>query len=741
MPGIAETTAGVGGLEVLNGRQKGTRVPLRLPVTVIGSGPGCDVRLTAAGVGELHCVVVVTPAGPAVRSLFPESTRLNGGPAAAALLRDGDELAVGPCTFRLAWHGATAADRPAAPPAADPSAAPASPHAEWQLKEREQALHEQEHQLATLIEERQRQVQGLLDQLAEGREQLRRERAATAAERAEATAAAAEARRLHTARKRDRERARKAAARLLRRTRAKCTAELAAATAERQGVERDRRVVAADLDRLAAERDRFRADAEAHTARVHDAWAMLAEGQDRLAAERKDAEQELSRLFQLLDTRSAAVAAEEQKLEEADRRLAAERRAFEDHGEAVREEVAGLEQRAANLRAVVEELEARRASLAAPPADAAFVPDAIPVMDPVPLDGRADRSADELLTLLQYREHELDRERKALVAAREELDRLAGDLADQRAVLAEQADRLADDRREWQQSEAVTVAEFEAVARDLDERERAVAGREDMAARAETARRERERDLARFRAKLDGWQAALTAHEARFFAEKHSVEADLAARRGRVVDREAGLAKVCRVWGEVRARERAELAAELTRCAEERGWYAAGLAGLDRERQGLLADAGRVAGLAVALEEARQSWEKTAGSPRAARRLRVFRRRWEGQFRRYAAALARRRDALAAEAAALDDRSRELRGLIAAAAAERAVLAERRQELDRAQLAAEPAAGDEPVILSLADARRGDNHLAGVRAEVERLAAEVRLQEDGADADGVSWAA
>jgi hypothetical protein len=720
MPDIAEAAAVVGGLVVLNGRHQGTHIPLRLPATLIGSGPGCDVRLTADDVAEVHCLLVATPVGPAVRSLFPDSTHLNGRPTAAALLHDGDDLAVGPCTFRFTWRGGTAIVTPAEreePPAA-----------EWGLREREQALHEQEHQLATILEERQAQILGLLDQLSEGREKLRQERAAVAAERAAAATDADAARRLHARRKKDHDRTRRAAARLLRGARKECTTERVAAADER-------RLLAAAQDQFAAEVKRSRTETDAHTARLRDGWKLLSEAQNRLAADRAGQEAELSQLFQLLETRSAAIGNERAELRAAEKAFADERRSADARGRALESEIAGLEQRAAHLRAAVDDLELKRAE------PEVFVPEALPVLGPVPLDSRADRSAAELLAELQYREHELDRERKNLAAARAELDRRADALADREVILAEQSARLDAARQDWQQSEAGTVGELEDVARELAARDEYLSAREAALSRVDLASRDRERDLTGLREKLDAWQAELTAHEARFVADKGRSDAELAARWGRVADREAALTEVCRVWGELRKGERDELRGELARWAEDRERFTAALAGLDRQREELLADAARVAGLGMALEEAKQAWDKATASPRAWRLLRVLRKRWEGRFRRYAMDLTRRREEVTADAAAVGKRCKELHRLLAHLAERHAELAEKRQTADREGLAsARPAAADEPVILSLADARRERDaaSLAAAREAAERLSTDLGLL-DADERDAVPY--
>ncbi len=61
-----------GELVVRNGKRKGTRLPLRHPVTLIGSADGCDVRLAGEGVGPVHCAVALTTAGPVLRAGFTD---------------------------------------------------------------------------------------------------------------------------------------------------------------------------------------------------------------------------------------------------------------------------------------------------------------------------------------------------------------------------------------------------------------------------------------------------------------------------------------------------------------------------------------------------------------------------------------------------------------------------------------------------------------------------------------------
>src|SRR6516162_4051387 len=87
---------GLRGLVVQSGRGAGACHPVRAPVTLVGRSAGCDVRLEAAAVHGLHCLLAPVPGGIALRALYADGVKVNGRPAATAVLRDGDLLEVGP---------------------------------------------------------------------------------------------------------------------------------------------------------------------------------------------------------------------------------------------------------------------------------------------------------------------------------------------------------------------------------------------------------------------------------------------------------------------------------------------------------------------------------------------------------------------------------------------------------------------------------------------------------------------
>ena len=73
------------------------------PVTLVGSGESCDLRILDLLVRPVHCAVSVTPDGPHLRSLGG-STPVNGVRSSSRLLKTGDILTVGPVELEVHWR-------------------------------------------------------------------------------------------------------------------------------------------------------------------------------------------------------------------------------------------------------------------------------------------------------------------------------------------------------------------------------------------------------------------------------------------------------------------------------------------------------------------------------------------------------------------------------------------------------------------------------------------------------------
>lgn len=494
---MAETSRpSVGELIVRNGSKRGTRIPLRLPATLVGSGPQCDVRLTADTVGELHCLITATPAGPVLRSWHPQHTRRNGTPTASAVLASGDELRVGPCSFTLVWSAPQQATKP--------ETVVEEPVVETVVAEVEPVLVE------TAVEAEPVDDFAMLWVAPPEAEVVPLEE--TLAELAEIETLKQQALKVHAAAKAERDHVRQVAKRFYRKLKSAWAGERKKYKGERAAFDLERKAHAAAVAKFAAERW----EAGAYRKRLYEAWELLGENQRRVLADRKQAEQWVAEQTYRLDSRKTEVADREQRVEEKSRLTEARARDLAD-------EIANLEGRAANLRGVIARLnEQRTATPAAVPA----------VLPAVSLDAPAgvwSSEADELVSHLREAETAVQRDRQKVEAAKQQLTRYAADLRDQKAVLAEQVAALAAASTLWQTAETRTLAELEHLARAIQKRELELDEREQMLTAAEVERRTREQDLWRLRLKLDDWNIALTAQETALAAARELTETDLAA--------------------------------------------------------------------------------------------------------------------------------------------------------------------------------------------------------------------
>ena len=685
-----------GELVVQNGKRRGTRVALTVPVTLIGAAERCDVRVQGPAVADVHCLISITPAGPALRSWQPDATRVNGELTAAGLLHDGDVLQVGPCLFRFVWHSEELIALHVAPPEASIAvvAGPIVRDELWDLQEREAALHRHETELANLLDHRQHMLADMMCELATHREELRRKKArdydGISADRAEARKLRDHAERFRKDARQRRTKVKAVHSRFLLRMKSKWSAERRAVESERTELERTRSQFTRDAERATAERERFTAEAQAYQKRLTDAWTLLAEGQRRLLADRQEAERAHAIQREQLDKQLAEVAVHATTLE-------AGRQKWEARVQELIAEAARLDVRATQARAIVQQLEDRRGVLET---DTAYgSPTSVP-LDRAIVIVHEKQDASELLTDLAHKERDLTRERGGLIQARAALERGAADLYDQRCVLAEQVAALVVAREAWQVEEYRTITELEGLARGVDHREKSLDARDREIETRDRNSRLRDENLREYRRNLDQWQLDLSERE-------HAMQAagaELSAKQDHLARWEESLGDVAREWADAHQSEVERLRIELDAAATTRASFATKEKELDRDRLEVLASARRLAALDLTAVQARGD-----SGPLAERRLRVLQKQWERHFLRLSQDLTKRRTALDGATALAETRQREL-------ARELVRLHERRAaevEKDRLRLLAErspepePVDDMEPVILSLAGGRVG----------------------------------
>jgi pSer/pThr/pTyr-binding forkhead associated (FHA) protein len=196
--------APAGELVVQNGRLRGTRRPLNMPLTFIGRGDGCDIRLDAGNINPLHCLLLHGPSGLLLRDLQSTTgTFVNGERVQARTVRDGDLVAVGPFQLRVRLPAAETAGVSATDPVEPtPSAAASLPaesspgekdalriqaaavaaqqaalvDEEDRLHQRRAGLEQQEGQLAAHLEDKRRRLVQLREEAQAARVALQKER-------------------------------------------------------------------------------------------------------------------------------------------------------------------------------------------------------------------------------------------------------------------------------------------------------------------------------------------------------------------------------------------------------------------------------------------------------------------------------------------------------------------------------------------------------------------------------------
>jgi hypothetical protein len=118
---------------------------------LVGSVPGCDLRLPGTNLAPVLCLISRQPTGASLRKLAPvQAMTVNGRTVASAYLSDGDRITLGPADMIVRIRVAElASSTPADPPPAQLKAAPNS--------RRDQATRAAQEELAARLQEVSRQ--------------------------------------------------------------------------------------------------------------------------------------------------------------------------------------------------------------------------------------------------------------------------------------------------------------------------------------------------------------------------------------------------------------------------------------------------------------------------------------------------------------------------------------------------------------------------------------------------------
>lgn len=546
---------------------------------LVGSVPGCDLRLPGTNLPPVLALIARQPEGASLRKLAPVApVAVNGRPVSAAALRDGDRVALGGAEITIRFSGAAAA--PADDDGRDLAARyrarrdrlarrqEAVRRASRAVRARQQELDAREAELAP----REAMAEAGGQQLARERELLDEQHRLVAARQQELTrelsarTADLEAREARLVADKDAlEKGQKQhQADLVRLDRLQAAlearqrqlAERARETDRRfEQMQRDARAMeeqAAQLDewhtRLSADADQLEARQKEHAAAaaaldqrasaVEGQQAMLATLRTRLERLRDEVRRQEQALSEARQQHEAAVADIDGRLEEAERLRAAaandkqlmdeERRRFEERRTLLEQAVAQLRQARETLEVDQAEVSARREQIDAEAAELAGRTEALLTRgEQVEQMGerlQADRQA------LADREEALGRAEQALAVLQGQVRRRADELDDRQkdmdraeADLAGRAAKVTEQLALHEEGHRRAGAELEALRGQLDER----AGELE---RRSAALAEREREVEAERQRFDEARRGLTAQQQALGAQRLTWEVERDAR-------------------------------------------------------------------------------------------------------------------------------------------------------------------------------------------------------------------
>jgi chromosome segregation ATPase len=727
-------------LLIESGPLKGTRRALDIPLTCLGRGPACDLRLDADGVSPLHCAIAHGPGGFLVRDLGSAAgTQVNGEKIDSASLHDGDLLTLGSVVLRahLPRLGPAPAPLGVRPAPADLDAARAKEalriqvaavvaqqaaltEEEQRLRQRREGIKQQEAQLAEHLEAKRRKLVELNGQVQAGRAALKEDRETYERQVEQISGDLTAAQRDLLEKRQQIEAERSRALALRGRLRDRYRRLLRAGQAELQRRQRELDALSHSLEkggeRMHQERAalsqavlRFNGEVELRRRQMRAEW-------DRLGQEKRTWREQQEREAGELDAWQADLERRETELEEAWQAHRQERASWYAARQGLEKESAGLESRARNQRRKVAEQQQEIERLgsivrdlrkqADPPGDAAGPGSSTALVPAVPAGPPAGAEASW----------------GQRVAA---LEVLAGELADQRLQLAEQWEQLARAREAWQAEQRTTSCEIKALAGRLHDQGQAFLTRESQLADSTAELCRQHQELTQLRQHLVGWQARLRARELAWEADRDRLLAELRGREELAERHLAALVDLRQRWSKRRRRELEVVRAERAACEKARQQFS-GLRDERRRRLRELEEERReLAARALALEQYRQKClSKVADRAAAEQRVERLRRRWLAENAATLRALQRERTALEAEAAQLEERQRELGRRADELHADRTAAAERQTAWEQRQLQFEADQGHLRLELrNLEDQRnRARQEADDLRQEVERIA-------------------
>jgi exonuclease SbcC len=721
-----------------NGNPAGARRALNALVTVIGRAAGCDIRLKGGDVQPIHCLLAHGPDGLQMRDFqTAEGTFVNGQRIGQSPLRDGDTLGVGGYLFRLslaapaASGGADDSNRDALRVQAAAVAAQqvALGEEENRLQQRLGALEQQEEQLSAHLEEKRRKLVQLGARAQAERAALQIERSAYEQYVKRIGGDVSDAQREMLEQQQqvqlERRRLRALRERLKKRWHRQFAAEQDRLAVRGQDLAREERnlkkeseAIKKERAALTHERLAFNSQYELGRRQIRDVWTDLRQERQQWRHRRGQERASLRLRARELDEQRLALVEVEQLLRN-------EGEAWEIRRQSLEKEHAGLNQRIRNQRDRIleQQLEINRldAAVRAQRGQAAAQISAPAGQTPESAAAAPEQSAvgDEPASTSVPLGATVDKHRIV------DLDRLAGELAEQRLQLAEQWQRLVRGQQRWEQQRAEAARELEAMVRPLQEQEQALTERERACCTLEEELRKKHRELIQTRHHLVGWRARLRACEATWEGERKQLLAEIRHREKLVDDHLKRLVDVRHRWARQRRQELEKLQTEQAACASLGREYLQLRQEWQRRSAALEEDKRIVAEKSLALEQfRREALTRSGNAPAAQRRVRRLRRRWLAQNAAALRAFSHERQALKSELTGLEARHEELHKLATAVVAAEMRLTEKQTNWERVQTesTARFARMEKDLNIALAKHECARQQFDKMKEEVEQIA-------------------
>ncbi len=603
---------------------------------------------------------------------------------------------------------------------------------EIKLAARRVALENQEEQLATHLEEKRQKLLQLSERAQAERTALEKERLAHEQTVGKITGDMTQAQREILKEQQNIEAERKRLKNLQRRLRQRWhrfwlaerlklqRAQSAVAEQARSLEEQTEKLQDRDQD-ATAQRLRFNAFYELGRCRLREAWERLHQDQYRWKHRRGKERAALKR-------REHIVEADEQKIKNAESLLILEQRAWEAEKATLHTETAGLESR---IRYQREKILAQQREITQLNADIharAIGQEAAPdrrfngegLVYRIAADAGPERSPGQLAMQDAWQKRFLD------------LEKLAGELADQRVQLVEQWQRLGQLRDTWELDRRETNRELEDLVQHFLDNGRQLARREDGNQQADQLLRQRHEELLQIRQEMIAWRARLRLRETECAGERRRLLIEV-KHREKLADQHLNvLMELRRRWSKRRIDE-------LSAGRKERQLLVTNLRQNSQHRQELadlataLAEDKRIiAEKSLALEQHRQEILGKPVNAATERRLERLRRRWITFNAEAIRAAAKEKESVKTVIAVLEARLAELHARADLVAISEAELVESQTAWDHKQVLAD--ARQSRLLQELQNAesqcKLADQQVARMKDEIERIAKSLIDQPD-----------